>query len=464
MAYRGSEEDRAPVEVLTDDVAFSLLASLEDPDAVTLVGSGVSSFAPSGIPSGRVFSGEMLDALAEAGRMTPQRLDQLRPFLTRIPFEVWLHYGCATAGRSQIRALAESLATSDAPNPIHRFFAERLLNGAVLITTNYDTLIEQALLHAPYTKQGQIDEGLRAMGVLRCNDGSLAPAFGTGYLFKVHGSVDAPESLVYELAQEGRVPEPTAKRLADFVRNRHLICVGYGGWGFDVLPELVRSSPQRVSWITASLDAVSPEARELVERTGGNVLVGDMQRIFALRGPPPVQVPIARQVRRSNELIAPIDEASRGLWLGVCLARLGLGADASRSLAGCESVRKGQLAVRHRELGSADYHQGKYLLSAGAWRLRARPRVCQLGRLRYRHGRQLADRSIRSAATAPRSRRIVDHVALLRLAPRLERVPGQPCPGKRPSRGSVQVSVAQPKSDSKFALRSSTGCADKIRG
>jgi hypothetical protein len=148
-------------------------------------------------------------------------------------------------------AVLECLAAWTTPNHNHRMLAALARRGVVVLTTNFDDLIEQAyreLPGAPPLHVAVFDEDFP--------DGAPEPADGPA-LWKLHGSfvragADTRSSLqatmtrVLALTQTGR----RYRFLASVLAAMDVLVVGYSGWGdFDVVPVIARTaSPYRLTW------------------------------------------------------------------------------------------------------------------------------------------------------------------------------------------------------------------------
>jgi len=158
---------------------------------VALLGSGISIWKPSGIPSGQTITKALADILAK-GTITPPCV--IRELIERSAFEHIMER-CPRPENIMRESLANGFHPTS-PNPIHFAFAKLLNDGVIehIITTNYDTGIEDA---CDVSRQLQIviEEG-DAKGI--------NPSSST--IFKIHGcaSPNKRHSMVFKLGQEKR--------------------------------------------------------------------------------------------------------------------------------------------------------------------------------------------------------------------------------------------------------------------
>lgn len=196
-------------------------------EATFFVGAGVSAPPPSSLPlAARLVATliapvlEPLTLPAKLARDVERVLVALRP---EVITDVLLEHLGIDAGRPLLRMLRGR------PNAWHGFLAAALGAGCCVITTNFDTLIEQACdaLGAPHqTVVGTlVDEGVAAKSTL----------------FKIHGSIgDGLSSIALAVRQVGRgLSAQQTHLLQALVENRPLLVLGYSGRDdFDILPAL----------------------------------------------------------------------------------------------------------------------------------------------------------------------------------------------------------------------------------
>ncbi|MFX0092510.1 MAG: tetratricopeptide repeat protein, partial [Candidatus Hodarchaeota archaeon] len=154
---------------------------------------------------------------------------------------------------------------STQPNIIHKFLAQQLADGHVVLTTNFDSLIERAV--------GLKNDALRVIITRQDFEKYSNPKEniekGVLAVYKLHGSLknpktgeDTQESVITTLDSLGKYKEgevftvETSKRdlFERIGHNRSLIVMGYsGGDDFDIVPTLLHiQGLKRVIWISHS--------------------------------------------------------------------------------------------------------------------------------------------------------------------------------------------------------------------
>lgn len=144
------------------------------------------------------------------------------------------------------------------PNHLHYAITRRALDGAVLLTTNFDDLFERALL----------GWGARPATICSEDDFVEAKALRTSNyvpVYKLHGSyrryrgedcelakdtIQATLSSITQGVDEFLLPPPKADALARVLADRELLVVGYSGSDdLDVMPTLLQTRPQLLTWL-----------------------------------------------------------------------------------------------------------------------------------------------------------------------------------------------------------------------
>lgn len=211
-----------------------------DRSLVFFVGAGASMAGNTGIPS----TPSLLDQLLSQSLITGGKFDPgtdvvfaaIQEISTTIGFEITLNdfwQICRQATALIYHSFGE-LETRCEPNNVHAFLARWLISGGSVVTTNYDRLIERAWSKAG----GKIQS--------RYSDTGASPFAGWregllhgGTLFKIHGSLDDPESCLGALEHVGtQLSGERAHLLEDVVLNRPLCFVGWRGIDPDIPPLL----------------------------------------------------------------------------------------------------------------------------------------------------------------------------------------------------------------------------------
>ena len=262
-----------------DTASSADLAHLLGRDRPTiLVGSGISLWQPTNLPTGQDFTKGVIQAVfaPATGAPTFDPADQnlLDELLDSLPFEMLLE---RCPDQHKIGSLLAMLYGATAPNPVHEALAAMAGNGAVesIITTNYDLALDSALdkIGTPLAK------------VVR---ESHIPQTASRLYFKVHGSADDPGSLVYSIRLESRLPAWKRQVLSRCVNNRPLLFIGYSGLDFELCPEISRLNPSVIDWnFFAAADMEKPGVKYLSKHgTPPKPLLGNMTRLLELLGYP----------------------------------------------------------------------------------------------------------------------------------------------------------------------------------
>jgi len=223
-----------------------------------LVGAGCSVDAPSCLPAGR----KMMDAIikyscAESEIKKLLGLEQLR-------FE-----GLVEIIRSRLDPelkIIDYYGQSDKPNIQHFFLAEMVKKGHFVMTTNFDFLIEYALIQSGASKN-EVIPVITKRDFEEFSDPNTLFQKGKKTVYKIHGSTkniimgeDTRDSLVATIQAFGSNKEglnvfqvePFKRSLFNNISNgRTLVIIGYSGSDdFDIVPSLmVLKDLKSVVWI-----------------------------------------------------------------------------------------------------------------------------------------------------------------------------------------------------------------------
>ncbi|MFX0091424.1 MAG: tetratricopeptide repeat protein, partial [Candidatus Hodarchaeota archaeon] len=239
------------------------LEKLFDPKAkfCFLVGAGVSLDPPSCLPTGYHFTKAILEQLIPEVEqenimtlMDPEREGMQGPgdFLRFYQFMEYLHNWYDP----DLRVL--EVLSSTAPNFNHFFLAEMLKQNHTVVTTNFDSLIEYALLELQVPRD-------HILPVIHQRDWKTPPNPNQYQVYKLHGSMidirdnkDCRESIqatLSQIVQETEVfqlEEWKHSSVQSLLQNYDVIVLGFSGLDdFDVMPTLQTiSSSKRILWIT----------------------------------------------------------------------------------------------------------------------------------------------------------------------------------------------------------------------
>lgn len=138
-------------------------------------------------------------------------------------------------------------------NHIHGFLAQMLMKGSSIITTNFDTCIENVL----FTNEGSFD--FDNYFVYGGEDLVKVPEKKQGCFIKIHGSQTSKVNSVMELVTTIRALAKTSKAfsslpnwrqfLIDIIKDKIIVVLGYScSDDFDVVPLLKLTNPSDIFW------------------------------------------------------------------------------------------------------------------------------------------------------------------------------------------------------------------------
>lgn len=332
---------------------------------VALVGSGVSIWSPTDLPSGQQFTSGVYDALFKSAAPALEAADEdwlrqwfvsgdVRLDLSPLPFEVLLE---RSPNPEAVGRLIGELYSSSTANPVHTALAKLVTNGTVhsIVTTNYDLALDSAI-------------GTLLAKVVR--EGDSSPSLSRAY-FKIHGTAGSSDidTLVFRLSSEGMLPQWKRELLCKLVQGRVLLILGYSGVDFDICPELVRCDPKAVVWNFYSRNDIerSPGLRRM--RDAGvrtTVLVGDMKCLLGQLGAGASASLSRRAFDIATELRKILDMDALLLWRSQVLNSMGfarLAIEAAAAVGSSGSWAFG--AARSHAQGL--FHAGKYRASSNAF-------------------------------------------------------------------------------------------------
>jgi tetratricopeptide (TPR) repeat protein len=169
--------------------------------------------------------------------LTPQLCKRVKD----IPLELFLQRIHDSGGHKAERLLG--IVRRGVPNLNHKILAEMSANKSIrsIVSTNQDLHIEHA-----YTR-------LRSRTPLSVciKPSSFRLKSRLRQLFKLHGSIDDPDSIIATLNQEGRGLEPSkAELLRELAENFPLIIAGYSGKDLDIKEVFMDIKPLEIIWIS----------------------------------------------------------------------------------------------------------------------------------------------------------------------------------------------------------------------
>lgn len=218
---------------------------------VWFVGSFVSVWAPSALPSAGAVASGALATLASgteietmlrdaAGRNWPTNWPRLESTLQE------LHY---CVGDLAAEALAP--LRGGTPNAYHHLIATHLPRARRVYTTNQDELIEAALRAAGHV------EGI---GFLVWLPGHLEPDPSKMHVVKLHGTASDARSIRTTVRQvHPGLPDDMARRLTADLSSRYFCFAGYSGNDIDIRPVLLAATPRGTFWLDRGVNTFAAD-------------------------------------------------------------------------------------------------------------------------------------------------------------------------------------------------------------
>jgi hypothetical protein len=243
-----------------------LIQYLDKKEVVVFVGAGISKAAPSTLPSWWEYNFSILSEIgniaAKALKINQELLqkDEIEKSVEVVSIsEFFVHY---IAGDAYFPLT--SLLNSSKPNHNHYILAELSKSNKIkaIITTNFDTLIEQA-----FTER---NEPLNVY--YRLNDFEKEIELEKNCcLFKIHGSVVDTATIIDTVSQKLKgLDRAKTYNLKKIFRSYHLLVVGFSGEDFsfdqNYIPfSVYQSNELGVTWIKHPTGKVHESVMKLVE-------------------------------------------------------------------------------------------------------------------------------------------------------------------------------------------------------
>lgn len=236
--------ERALYEELTGKIEKFLA-----PKIVFFVGAGVSHASPSNLPLFR----ELNEGIIRSATGDMLDEDDYQILSSSIRPEVMLQILSDMLPQQLMDRLLQTLEvlmTSVDPNPNHMFLAQVLGEGGCVLTTNYDSLIEKACMRlgSPIGKrrcyrERDFDDFWRKHSATR--------KIPKGYLFKLHGTIEHPKSIMAIIRDIGKGVSSTKRNVIRyFLRGFNFCFMGYSCQDdFDIFPLLLNTPSEKgVCW------------------------------------------------------------------------------------------------------------------------------------------------------------------------------------------------------------------------
>lgn len=244
-----------------------------------LVGSGISIWEPTNLPSGQQVSGEIFEAIfGDAEREWGTAMAcKLREHYNDLPFERIME---RCQDRNALHQVLRLIFNTTTHNPLHQLLAKLLVEGKVesIVTTNYDCCLDEALLsYAGWNSWELMPEISRIV--------EPTPQFAETrrVYFKIHGTAEdrEGESMIFTLRQESALNQEKLELLTSLWRDRILLIIGYSGTDFEICPQIKDLRPNRVIWNFLDKKSITNTALRVIEETNGLIVTGDIRDLLS---------------------------------------------------------------------------------------------------------------------------------------------------------------------------------------
>ena len=263
-------------DILNPDGKEVIRSIESDPDVVLLIGSKISEWDPSNVPSGIEVTWQVAELLAsQAADAGKKELLRYSKYLRRAPFEYILDK-CPRL--DTLRQFFSGIFRVSIPNSAHEAIASLLMSGQIhsVITPNYDLCLDAAIPDGTPLKRVVKSED--AQGLTR----------DSRVLFKIHGSAEAglESTMILSLSEEGRLDDWKQSLLRKNLEGRTLLVMGFSALDFEISPYLMKSNPRRLIWNCYRNPAkvpetLTPNARRILSSCPSTVVWGDLRHVLA---------------------------------------------------------------------------------------------------------------------------------------------------------------------------------------
>jgi SIR2-like domain len=310
-------------------------------DIAFIVGSAISKFDPTGMPNGI----EVTNAIAQKISENLSHQDLVESEIRRAPFETIFQ---AYPERATIKRLLYNLYGQGKPNNIHKSIANaRRSKRYDIITTNYDRCLELSV------------KGWHVM----LNEVNFLNRPRSKRLLKIHGSVEAHETLVFTIDAEAPLSGWKKESFNEIVDGKIAILVGYSGLDFEICPALMSSKATHILWNifpkNGKLEFPSQNAEHIFKNDSRcKILLGDMKDIFDDSS----SVPSKPNDIAINDFLKSTPREEILQWKIRLLDSLGLCLQAKEALEKNRMYLDSRFAIQSEI--AIEYRAGRYLTSA----------------------------------------------------------------------------------------------------
>lgn len=270
MPFDVTDEEVQIFDVLDLEAKRVLRQLGSDSEVVLLVGSKISEWHPSNVPSGINTTRQVARLLAS---QFPDRgsWSNIEGYIRRAPFE-YLMDKCPR--KEQLRRILAREFDISTPNSAHKSIASLVNTGTFrsVVSPNYDGCLEALLPNGSPLKH---IVGRRDADQLS-KDSRI--------LFKIHGSAKngLSDSMVITLSEEAVLPDWKQQVLSQCLGGRKLLVMGFSGLDFEISPHLLASGYEMVVWTCyrnplEDSNALTPNARRIVKSSDSVIIWGGSQ-------------------------------------------------------------------------------------------------------------------------------------------------------------------------------------------
>lgn len=242
-------------------------------DLIFFVGSAISMFEPTNIPSGSALNLNIFRALTKSlPKDKKDKYDEIfennqdpSRGLVYIPLERTLSYIWSSLNKSQKKKFFKQidLFVKANPNEIHKILTEMVSksNKKTIITTNFDLALEKAF-------NGGEKEVVTKKNIQKIKDNVL----GNGIrIIKLHGSWDNPKTTTFTLEQEGRgLHYKLREYLKKNLTNKIVCFIGYSASDFDIFPILYEINFEKLYWLIKTKRDANNRIEKIINKKPGS--------------------------------------------------------------------------------------------------------------------------------------------------------------------------------------------------
>lgn len=253
---------------------LDLIEAVRGGRCVLFVGAGISIAAPTRAPGWNQFATELVRALVRRAKtdefrvpFDPAGLDELIRDLGKPEITLdAIREQCSLPAKNFLGIIAPFQHL--VPNLNHSCIAELVHLGFLrfIVTTNFDTCLEQALEHrsVPYRVHADSEGFAECIDALESDEGRVR-------VLKLHGTAADTDSIVMTLKQAALPLAAEKARALEILARRYCFCfIGYSGRDQDIFPVLYSFADKSPGffWCLHDLSASNAHSEALLARIG----------------------------------------------------------------------------------------------------------------------------------------------------------------------------------------------------